>query len=80
MQLLIPLSRRDEPLYRQLYGGLRKAILEETLQKLPSTREIAEQLGGSRTAALMTYEQLLAEGFGIGRPSALLSEVGIPQL
>jgi GntR family transcriptional regulator/MocR family aminotransferase len=53
MQLLIPLSRRGEPLYRQLHGGLRKAILEGTLlpgQKLPSTREIAEQLGVSRTA------------------------------
>ena len=59
MQLLIPLSTRGEPLYRQLYRGLRKAILDGTVptgQKLPSTREIVEQLEVSRTAALMAYE------------------------
>jgi GntR family transcriptional regulator / MocR family aminotransferase len=70
MQLLIPLSRRGEPLFRQLYHGLRKSILDGTLskdQKLPSTRALAEQLGVSRTALLMAYEQLLAEGFAVGR-------------
>src|SRR5215470_11467685 len=70
MQLLIPLSKRGEPLFKQLYRGLRKAILEGTLstgQKLPSTRAIAEQLGVSRTATLMAYEQLLAEGFASSR-------------
>jgi GntR family transcriptional regulator / MocR family aminotransferase len=70
MQFLIPLSRGGEPLFRQLYGGLRKAILDGTLskgQKLPSTRALAEQLGVSRTAVLMAYEQLLAEGFAVGR-------------
>jgi len=70
MQLLIPLSTGGEPLFRQLYGGLRKAILEGSLskgQKLPSTRALAEQLGVSRTAVLMAYEQLLAEGFAVGR-------------
>ena len=73
MQLLIPLSTRGEPLYRQLYRGLRNAILDGTLpngQKLPSTREIAEQLDVSRTAALMAYEHLLAEGFATGRPGS----------
>lgn len=70
MQLLIPLLKRGEPLFKQIYRGLRKAILDGTLStghKLPSTRALAEQLGVSRTAALMAYEQLLAEGFASGR-------------
>ena len=70
MPLLIPLSKREEPLFRQVYRGLRKAILDGSFrpgQKLPSTRAIAEQVGVSRTVALMAYEQLLAEGFANGR-------------
>src|ERR1700758_3184298 len=70
MPLLIPLSKRGEPLFRQVYLGLRKAILDGSFrpgQKLPSTRAIAEQVGVSRTVALMAYEQLLAEGFATGR-------------
>jgi len=70
MPLLIPLFRRGQPLFRQLYAGLRQAILDGALskgEKLPSTRALAEQLGVSRTAVLMAYEQLLAEGFAIGR-------------
>ena len=70
MQLLIPLSKGREPLFRQIYSRLRKGILEGTVltgQKLPSTRSLAEQLGVSRTAVLMAYEQLLAEGFVTGR-------------
>jgi len=70
MQLLIPLAKPGEPLFKQIYRGLRKAILEGALstgQKLPSTRALGEQLGVSRTAVLMAYEQLLAEGFVSGR-------------
>ncbi len=70
MQLLIPLSRRGQPLFRQLFSGLRKAVLDGTFskgEKLPSTRALSEQLGVSRTAVLMAYEQLLAEGFAVGR-------------
>jgi GntR family transcriptional regulator / MocR family aminotransferase len=70
MPLLIPLSKRGEPLFRQVYLGLRQAILDGSFrpgQKLPSTRAIAEQVGVSRTVALMAYEQLLAEGFATGR-------------
>ncbi len=70
MQLLIPLRGPGEPLFRQVYRGLRQAILGGMFspgQKLPSTRGIAEQLGISRTVAVMAYEQLLAEGFATGR-------------
>src|SRR5207237_7585281 len=60
----------DTPLFRQLYLQLRAAILSRRLQpgtKLPSTRELASQLGVSRSAAVAAYEQLLAEGYTSGR-------------
>jgi GntR family transcriptional regulator / MocR family aminotransferase len=70
MQLAIPLSRNGEPLFRQVYGGVRQAVLSGTLRagdQLPSTRDFADQLGVSRAVVLMAYEQLLAEGFVTGR-------------
>ena len=70
MQLAIPLSKTDGPMFRQLYVRLREAILSGSLrggEKLPSTRDLAEQLGISRTVVLAAYDQLLAEGFGEGR-------------
>lgn len=70
MQLVIPLSKAGGPLFRQVYLGLRQAILSATLptgDRLPSTRDLAEQLGISRTVIVLAYEQLLAEGFIEGR-------------
>ena len=70
MQWVIPLTRDGEPLYRQVYRGMRQAILGGAAgagERLPSTRDLAEQLGISRTVVLLAYEQLLAEGFVIGR-------------
>lgn len=70
MQLAIPLSRQRGPLFRQVYLGLREAVLSGAFrggEKLPSTRDLAEQLGISRTVALLAYDQLLAEGFAVGR-------------
>ena len=60
----------DTPLFRQLYLQLRSAILSRRLRpgtKLPSTRELASELGVSRAAAVAAYEQLLAEGYTSGR-------------
>src|SRR5258705_12068234 len=60
----------DMPLFRQLYLQLRSAILSRRLRpgtRLPSTRELAAQLGVSRSAAVAAYEQLLAEGYTSGR-------------
>ena len=60
----------NTPLFRQLYQQLRSAILSRGLRpgtKLPSTRELASQLGVSRSAAVSAYEQLLAEGYTSGR-------------
>jgi GntR family transcriptional regulator/MocR family aminotransferase len=58
------------PLSRQIYHWFRQAILRGTLrarERLPSTRELAEQLQVSRTAVVLAYEHLLAEGFVAGR-------------
>lgn len=70
MELAIPLSRGGEPLFRQTYRGIRHAILSGTIgagDRLPSTRDLAEWLGISRTVVLLAYEQLMAEGFIAGR-------------
>jgi GntR family transcriptional regulator / MocR family aminotransferase len=70
MEQLIPLLRPGEPFHRQVYGGLRQAILAGTFRsgdRLPSTRDLAEQLGISRTVIVLAFEQLLAEGFVVGR-------------
>lgn len=70
MPFAIPLSKTGGPIFQQVYIGLRKAILTGAFQrgqKLPSTREVAEQLGISRTVVLLAYDQLLAEGFTVGR-------------
>jgi len=74
MEFSIPLSKQNEPLFRQVYKGLRKAILSgafPTGGRLPSTRDLAEQLGVSRTVVLLAYDQLLAEGFAAGRRGSL---------
>jgi GntR family transcriptional regulator/MocR family aminotransferase len=70
MELAIPLSRKGEPLFRQVYRGLREAVLNGTFragERLPSTRELADSLRISRTVVLLAYDQLLAEGFATGR-------------
>jgi GntR family transcriptional regulator / MocR family aminotransferase len=71
MEFAIPLSRkRGEPLSRQVYRGLREAVLSGAFragERLPSTRELAETLRISRTVVLLAYDQLLAEGFATGR-------------
>lgn len=57
-------------MFRQVYKRLREAMLSGALrggEKLPSTRDLAEQLGISRTVVLTAYDQLLAEGFAEGR-------------
>ena len=68
---MIPLSDRgDAPLFRQVYTGLRQAVLSNTLragERLPSTRQLASELGVSRTVVLLAYDQLRAEGFVAGR-------------
>ncbi len=58
------------PSNQQLYRLLRKAILDRVLSantKLPSSRDLANELLISRNTVLYAYEQLLAEGYVEGR-------------
>jgi GntR family transcriptional regulator/MocR family aminotransferase len=59
-----------EPLHRQLYGALRRAILAGRLPagaRLPSSRGLAAELGLSRNTVLAALEQLASEGYVEGR-------------
>ena len=63
--------RRDagRPLRAQLEGGLRDAIRSGRLsvgERLPSSRELARQLGLSRGLVQECYGQLQAEGYLTG--------------
>ncbi|KAA0678600.1 PLP-dependent aminotransferase family protein [Roseomonas genomospecies 6] len=72
--MLLPIDRTGaEPLLRQVYRELRRAILSGALPpggKLPPTRALAERLGVARNTVVAAYEQLLAEGFIEGRVGA----------
>jgi GntR family transcriptional regulator/MocR family aminotransferase len=67
---LIPVVPLDpsgrNPLYAQLYEGLRESIRSRRLMpgsRLPSTRSLAEDLGVSRTTTVEAYRQLEMEGY-----------------
>jgi len=62
-----------EPLHRQLYFGIREAILDGRLRpglRLPASRTLARELGISRNTVLSAFEQLAAEGYLDGRVGA----------
>ena len=67
----LPIDRSiGTPIFRQIYDGLRRAILDGRLrpgQRIPSTRSLAADLGVSRLPVLNAYEQLLHEGYLVGR-------------
>ena len=66
-ELLVRLDRSArEPLRSQLETGLREAIRGGRLragERLPSSRELARELGVSRGMVQECYGQLLAEGY-----------------
>lgn len=70
----IELNRASEiPLARQIYQSLSDGILGGRIpagEALPSTRELARQMGISRNTVNEAYEMLLAEGFVISRQGA----------
>lgn len=58
------------PYYTQIYNGYRTAILSGRLahgQRLPSTRTVARELQISRFPVLMAFDQLLEDGYIVGR-------------
>ena len=65
--------KRGAPLQTQLYQGIRKAVLQGRLQagdRIPSTREVADFYGISRTTSRLVYEQLIDEGYLEGQRGA----------
>jgi GntR family transcriptional regulator/MocR family aminotransferase len=70
----LPLDRTAAvPLAVQLADGLRAATAGGNLRtgdRLPSTRALAVALGVSRTVTAAAYDQLLAEGWVVGRRGA----------
>ena len=75
---MVPLAislnpRSATPLHRQLYEGIRTAVLAGRLSpgaRLPSTRALAADLDISRNTVAGAFDQLLAEGYIEGRPGA----------
>jgi GntR family transcriptional regulator/MocR family aminotransferase len=65
--LLVRLDPAErDPLQVQLYTSIRGAILDGVLTpgaKLPSSRELATDLGVSRTTAVLAFDRLAAEGY-----------------
>jgi GntR family transcriptional regulator / MocR family aminotransferase len=60
----------ETPILQQIYLNLRQAILLKSLapgSRLPSTRQLADRLGVSRTSVLSAYDRLLGEGYIEGR-------------
>lgn len=67
MEIAITLDHQSlQPLHRQLYEGLRSAILSRRLkpgERVPSTRLLARSLKLSRATVTQSYEQLISEGY-----------------
>ena len=56
----------EQPLYAQLYDGIRRMILSQQLMpgtRLPSIRALANELAISRNTVLNAFDQLIAEGY-----------------
>ena len=71
MGLLFPLGEdEDEPLYRRVRQGLEKSILAGRFEgrRLPSSREVATELGVSRNTVNLAYQELITDGVVIARP------------
>ncbi len=60
-------------LQRQVYQGIRRAILDGVVRpgaRLPSSRELAADLRVSRTTTILAVDQLTAEGYVVSRPGS----------
>ncbi len=59
-------ARAAETLQEQIYCGIRRAILDGVIApgaRVPSSRELARDLGVSRTTTVLAMDQLVAEGY-----------------
>src|ERR687896_2656233 len=70
-ELLVTVDRNGAaPLHVQIEQGLRDAICAGRLPSgttLPSSRALAQDLGISRGVVVEAYDQLIAEGYLVGR-------------
>lgn len=70
--LLFELQKNSAtPLYEQLYGSIKEAIISTKIplgSKLPSKRKLAQFLSISQTTVELAYGQLLAEGYISTKP------------
>ncbi len=64
---MVRIDRRlSEPLQLQLYKQIRRAIISGSLPpgaRLPSTRDLVDQLGLSRNTIVYAFERLVTEGY-----------------
>lgn len=64
---LIAIDRKaPKPFHTQIYDAYRSAVIDGSLrpgQRIPSSRELASELGLSREPVINAYAQLLAEGY-----------------
>lgn len=63
---IVKAAAAGAPLNRQIYQAIREAILSQLLpsaMQLPSSRDLARELGISRNTVTYAYEQLIAEGY-----------------
>ncbi|MBI1205123.1 MAG: aminotransferase class I/II-fold pyridoxal phosphate-dependent enzyme [Rhodopseudomonas sp.] len=74
MQIPVLLDRsRREPLINQLCDQLREAIRQTRLAagtRLPSSRQLSEQLAVSRNTVVRAYDSLIVEGYVESRPGS----------
>jgi GntR family transcriptional regulator / MocR family aminotransferase len=73
--------RRRESLQLQLYGQIRRAIMSGELSagaRLPSTRDLVEQLDLSRNTIVYAFERLVAEGYLEGRVGSGMYVADLP--
>ncbi|HUN99841.1 MAG TPA: aminotransferase class I/II-fold pyridoxal phosphate-dependent enzyme, partial [Bradyrhizobium sp.] len=74
MQIPVLLDRsRREPLTNQLVEQLRDAIRHARIRpgtRLPSSRQLSDQLSVSRNTVVRAYDALIAEGYVASRPAS----------
>src|SRR5262245_54394115 len=59
-------GRAQVPLYQQIFDDVRGRIVRGELtrgERLPSSRQLASELGVARTTVLEAFDQLAAEGY-----------------